>query len=230
VANSIFLRAVPFFRWRVLYAVRNPCIVLVASVSFVFAGQQPSERYAPLIRALALTDAQVAGAALNGAQQVKLAEIAKVLERFGTAGSAALMGLISVHDWPTGWPCPLEAISYYAREFDLSTTQIAQFEKAREDVRQSILDQVLPKQRRRRELLDSGATENSPNVVELTSELSKLRKEYAEAKPSHEFALSVLNDAQKEKAAAFESDLELARQALELHLIRVPALPEVLCH
>jgi hypothetical protein len=203
-------------------------LILLASLSFILAAQP----YAPLVRALKLTDAQVAGAALNSAQQLKLAEIAKVLVQFATAGGAAALGLIAVHDWPTGWPCPqrFDAIGSAARQFDLSVTQVAQLEKEQQAVRRPILEEQWPKQRRRRELLEGGANENSSEAVELASEISKLQTQYSDAGPSREFILSVLNGAQKEKAAAFERDLELAREALELHLIRVPGLPEVLCH
>jgi hypothetical protein len=55
-------------------------------------------------------------------------------------------------------------------------------------------------------------------------------KQYAETRPPRDLLLAVLNDDQRAKFAAFESELILAREALELHLVRLPGLPEILCH
>jgi hypothetical protein len=64
-------------------------------------------------------------------------------------------------------------------------------------------------------------------VREETAKWVKLR---GEALPPRNLAMAVLNEAQKAKLAAFRANLELAREALELHLIRLPGLPEVFCH
>jgi hypothetical protein len=211
-------------------------LILLAG-AFVLTGQQSSDRYGPLIRALALTDAQVAQlqdslgpVLLDGAQRVKLAETAKVLLRFGTSAGAVVMGLMDAEEWPTGWPCP---ISYghgvYASEFDLTADQVQRFEQLQHDVQQRANDQLMEIGNRYWKLL-AGQSVESPERAALLAETSTLVKQRDQALPPRNLATAVLNETQKAKVAAFRASLELAREALELRLIRLPGLPEVLCH
>jgi hypothetical protein len=246
--------------------------VLLAGVSFVLTGQVSSDRYAPLARALALTDAQMSqlpqtppapvrtaptggrvaayaphilpvpfpqpgdlipGPVLDSAQQAKLAEIGKVLRRSQTAFGAVVLGLIDDSEWPWGWACPpSSSIGAYAQEFALSGVQVTEFEQLEQAARQPNLEQEWAKQKRHRELLDSGSSEDSPEVKQLMAEISELMKQYFETRPPHDAALAVLNETQRARLAEFQADLELAREAVELHLIVQPAgrYAEVLCH
>jgi hypothetical protein len=61
-------------------------------------------------------------------------------------------------------------------------------------------------------------------------ETAKWVKQRDEARPPRDLAMAVLSEAQKTTVAALRSDLELAREALDLHLIQVPPLTEVFCH
>jgi hypothetical protein len=242
--------------------------VLLAGAAAALTAQESSDRYGPLIRALALTDAQISQlpqelpapvrAALTGgrvaaysagrpamppprpgdlirsslldsAQQAKLAEIAKVLQQ-ETAAGAIVLGLMDAREWPWGWTCPLYPIGAYAPEFGLSSAQVTQFEQLEQAARQPIIEQEWAKQKRHRELLESGASEDSPEVTQLMAEISELMKQSAAVRPPHDAALAALTDAQRTKLAAFQADLELAREAAELRLVLAPWPGEGLCH
>jgi hypothetical protein len=249
------------------------CTPLLAAISFSLMGQAPGDRYEPLIRALALTDAQMSqlpqvspapvraaptggrvaayghftrpvvfpqagdlipGSMLDSGQQAKLAEIGKVLQRWQTAEGAFVLGLIDAREWPWGWACPLPPSTNgpYGQEFALSGVQVTEFEQLVQAALQPLREQEPAMQKRRRELLDSGASENSPEVVQLTTEISQFWKREADTRPPHDAALAVLNETQRARLAEFQADLELAREAVELHLIERPAGrdAEVLCH
>jgi hypothetical protein len=169
-------------------------LILLASVSLALAAQPFSDRYAPLIRALTLTDAQIAqlqqnspapakptpppplrDATLDAAQRARLAEIDKEYNDLHMRAGAIVMGLLDKSKWGGGFLC-YYPVFVYAKAFDLTDAQV-------------------------QELSFGGR----PATV-------------------------VLNDAQKAKVAAFEADLELGREAVELHLIATPNWGEVLCH
>ena len=173
----------------------------------------------------------VPGSVLDSAQQAKLAEIGKVLQRWQTAAGAVNLGLMDAREWPWGWACPVSS-GAFVKELDLSSVQVTEFEQLQEAARQPLREQAWEKQKRHRELLESGVTEDSPEVRQLIAESSELMKQYAETKPPHDAALAVLNETQRARLAEFQADLELAREAVELHLIVQPAgrYAEVLCH
>jgi hypothetical protein len=162
---------------------------LLAGAAVVLTAQVSSDRYGPLIRAPALTDAQMSqlpqvptapvraaptgggveastrvgsftygsrpvgfpqavdlipGTVLDSAQQAKLAEIAKVLQRYDTAASAIVLGLMDAEEWPAGWPCvkPYSRADNYSKEFDLTAERVRRFEKLQQDVRQRAVDHL----------------------------------------------------------------------------------------
>jgi hypothetical protein len=175
----------------------------------------------------------IPGSVLDNSQQLKLAEIGKVLHRWQAAFGAVVLGLIDVREWPWGWACPpSSSIGAYSQEFALSSVQVTEFEQLEQAARQPNLEQQWAKQKRHRELLDSGASEDSPEVKQLMAEISELMKRYFEIRPPHDAALAVLNGTQRARLAEFQADLELAREAVELHLIVQPAGRdlEILCH
>lgn len=173
----------------------------------------------------------IPGSVLDAMQQFRLADIAKVLQRYQTSAGAVVLGLMDAREWPWGWNCPpLLFIRAYAREFDLSGAQVTAFEQLEEAARQPILEQEWAKQKRHRELLDSGASENSPEVTQLKTEISALMKQAADVRPPHDAALAVLTGTQRARLAAFEADLELAREAVELRLVVAPWAGEGFCH
>jgi hypothetical protein len=205
--------------------------------ALVLAGQQSSDRYGPLIRALALTDAQVAQfhdnlgpSMLDGTQRVRLAEIARVLQRYDTSASAIVLGLMDDKEWPSGWPCfvPNARADVYSKEFDLTAEQVRQFQQLQHDVRLRAVDQITEAGKRLGKLLPGQRLPPSEWVT-LQEETAKCVKQRDEARPPRDLAMAVLDEAQKAKLAAFRADLELAREALELHLIRVPPLPDPFC-
>jgi hypothetical protein len=240
------------FRW---VRVKKPLVHswLLAAMSTSLAAQGPDSQYDALKNALALSDVQIAQCrqnsatptayhawdrpllpaahVLNDAQRAKLAEIAKVLGRFQTSAGAVVMGLIPASDWPTGWPCvsPDSRIAVYAKEYDLTDDQVNRLEQLQHDVRQQAVDGLMEIGRRAWKLWASGAQTPSDTAA-LLEETARLVKQRDEAGPPRDLALAVLNDAQMAKLAAFRHDLELAREALELHLIQLPPLPEIFCH
>jgi hypothetical protein len=244
--------------------------VLLAGAAVALTAQVSADRYGPLIRALALSDAQMSqlpqplpapvraaptagrvamypphilpvpfprggdlipGSVLDSAQQAELAEIAKVLQRPQTSAGAVALGLMDAREWPWGWACPpLLPIQAYAQAFALSGAQMTQFEQLEQTVRQPIFEQEWAKQNRHRELLDSGASEDSAEVKQLMAEISELSKQSYAIRPPHDAALAVLTDAQRTKLAEFQADLELAREAVDLRLVVAPWAGEGLCH
>ena len=211
--------------WRALQFRR----LLLAAISFSLMGQASGGRYEPLKRALGLNGcAQTWHLEQN--QQAKLAQIAKVLQRSQTSAGAVVLGLMDVREWPWGWACPLYPVGAYAEEFGLSDAQVRQFKLLEEAARRPILEQEWAKQKRHRELLESGASLDSPEVTQLAAEISKLMDRAAAMRPPHDAALAVLTDAQRAKFSAFQADSELAREAVELRLIPAPPRVEALCH
>jgi hypothetical protein len=216
---------------------RRSFILLAGAL--VLTGQQWSDRYGPLIRALALTDAQVAQlhdnlvpSLLDSTQRVKLAEMAKVLQRYDTSASAIVLGLMDGKEWPSGWPCfvPNARADVYSREFDLTAEQVRRFEQLQHDVRQRAVDQITEIEIRLGKLkLLPGQSLPPSEWAAFSEEISKWVKQRDEARPPRELAMAALSEAQKAKLAAFRAGLELAREALELHLIRVPPLPDPFC-
>jgi hypothetical protein len=166
---------------------------------------------------------------LDDSQQTKLAVIEKVLDRSDTASLAITLGLISAQRWPGRSLCyyPIRA---YASELGLSESQVWQLERLQQAAREPLYAQITEKENRRLEFLNSGGSADSPTVVQLISEISKLQKQAAETRPERDLALAVLDDTQKAKLAAFETALQLAREAIELGLTPDPPKGEVLCH
>jgi hypothetical protein len=202
---------------------------LLAAASCTLLGQGNSDRYQPLVRALGLISAQFDQ--LSDAQQRRLADTAKVLQQWDTAGGAVAMGLMDASDWPGEWPCfvPNSRIASYAKEYDLTSDQVDRLKQLQDEVRQRAVNGLMEIAGRVWKLSTSGA--NSPSeTAALNEETARLVKQRDEARPPRDLALAILNDVQKAKVAALRADVELAREALELHLIRLPGLPEILCH
>jgi hypothetical protein len=166
---------------------------------------------------------------LNDSQRAKLAVIQKVLQNWHLASAAIVLGLISPQQWPGGTLC-YYPIPTYSSELGLSGSQVRQFEQLQQAAREPLYAQIKEKENNRLELLNSGVSADSPIVVQLVSEIARLRNQVALASPRRDRALAILDDAQKAKLAAFETDLELASQAIELGLIPIPLKGEVLCH
>jgi Spy/CpxP family protein refolding chaperone len=192
------------------------------------------QTYAPHILPVAFPQAGdlIPGSVLDRAQQAKLAEIGKVLQRSHTAEAegAFVLGLIDAREWPWGWACGPGPIGTYAQEFALSDVQQREFQQLEQAARQPLRDQGLAVQKRRRELLDSGASGNSPEVVQLTTEISQLSKREWDTRPPHDAALALLNGTQRARLAEFQADLELGREAAELGLVVAPWAGDGFCH
>jgi len=192
--------------------------------------------YPELREALGLTDSQIvrlqqktAGQVLDETQQARLRVIASVLDR-GEAGSEAIgLGVISPKQWLGSASC-YYPVAVYAAEFDLIEDQVLQLEKLKQAAQDPFWQEVQQNNTRRMQLLNSGSRVDCPEVVQLDAETSQLWQDAANARPPRDLILAVLNDAQRTKITAFESDLQLASEAIELGLIPRPLKGEVLCH
>lgn len=166
---------------------------------------------------------------LDHSQRAKLALIENVLDRYDAASQAIVLGLISAQQWPGGSLC-YYPIRTYPSEFGLSDSQVRQFEQLQQAAREPLYAQIMQKENHRLELLNSGIRADSLTVVQLVSDISKLRKEAADTKPQRDLALVMLDDGQKAKLAEFETALQLASEGIELGLIPDPPKGEVLCN
>jgi hypothetical protein len=171
---------------------------------------------------------------LDDSQRAKLAAIQRVLDRWDAAEVTIGLGLIEKKQWPGELPC---FVSYpiarygtfdYASELALTSFQIEEFEQIQRDASEPLWAQVRAKVRQRSELLNSGAGEGSPEVVELGSEIDRLQAQ-TNARPRHDLALAVLDATQKAKLAEFETALQAASEAINLGLIP-KHVGEPLCH
>jgi Spy/CpxP family protein refolding chaperone len=166
---------------------------------------------------------------LNRSQQAQLAAIEKILHADKMASLAIVAGLIGATGWPGAFPCGYYPARTSASELDLSDSQLEQLERLEGAAREPVNAQAMVKQKQRQELLNSGARADSPAVIQLESDMSNLWKQAAETRPRRDQALAILDDAQKAKLWAFETALELAREAIELKLIMPWPQGEVLC-
>jgi hypothetical protein len=198
-------------------AVSPPRIAAMGRQRGVPTGTNGMESSASLQRALE-------NPILDAAQQAKLREIVKVLDRWRTASEAMAMGLISAGQWPGASACLPYPIRTFPKEFDLSDAQLEQWERLQRAILEPLWAQIREKYRARAELVDS----KSPAGVQLEADLSKLNQQLAARLPP-DLVLAILNDTQKAKVAAFESDSKLVREAIEMKLIPRPAQGEVFC-
>ena len=113
---------------------------------------------------------------------------------------------------------------------DGEDAQILQFEQLRQAARQPVDAQIREKDIQRLELLNSGTGADSPVIVHLIEDISKLQRQASDARSHRDQAMALLNDAQKTKFAALETALELVREGIEVGLIVRPPRGEPLCN
>jgi hypothetical protein len=152
-----------------------------------------------------------------------------VLDRYDAAATSIALGLITEKQWPGGTLCVYPIRAYVSSAFDLSESQIEQIEEIMRDANKPLWVLIRAKAMRRSELLNSGASEDSPEVAELGREANELPVRVS-ARPPREVVLAILDDNQKAKLAAFEADLQVAREAIALELIPAGVTSEILCH
>ncbi len=162
-------------------------------------------------------------------QEAELTLIARVLESGQAAREAVQLGLINSFEWPGGGQCFDPDPRYEALGLGLTADQIAQLDRigaanwseARvSDVRLSL------EQRRLRELMNSGMPDESA-IRQARADFASERN-YAQT-TFREPARTVLDGLQRQRLEAFESELELASEAVALNLLMAPG-GEVFCH
>ena len=177
-------------------------------------------------------------AVLDDRQRATLASIRKVL--YGdVAHLAARLGLIDQKDWERrfGQTCLFGEIRqyiYYTKQYSgtplelyLSPAQAEQFEKLERERDTPIWAQIRAKDIERDALLNSGSTKDSPAVVQLGLATNQLSAHLNDPLPLG-VVMSILDSDQKAKLAGFESELQVAAEAVQLGLIERAG--EILCH
>ena len=166
---------------------------------------------------------------LTSAQDAELGPIARVLERGQAAREAIQLGLISSIDWPGGGQCFDPDPQYEALGLGLTADQIAQLDRIGEANRSEIgaSDVRMSSAQRRLHALLGAAKADASAIhqarADLVTERSSARKTFLE--PSR----AILNELQMARLGAFESDLEVASEAVALNILRAPG-GEVFCH
>jgi hypothetical protein len=177
------------------------------------AGNPPMAYSASLQRALQ-------NPILDASQQAKLAEIVKILDRWDMASEAIVAGLIDAAQWPGGTSCFVP----HPSGFGLSDLQRQELDRIHEPLKTAIAQKTA-------ELITSrDATPPLPpaEIARLQTDLSGLKSHWA-VELLRSLSRAVLNDAQRARLAAFENDLKLVREAIDLKLIPDPPKGEVLC-
>ncbi len=184
------------------------------------AGRRPGD-FAAMRPYEELLDEALHNPILDASQQAKLAEIAKVLDRWNMASEAMVAGLINVQQWPGGISC----IVPHPSEFGLSDSQRKELEQIHAPLKAAIAEKDAERLKLR---LISGLRSDSAEIAQVDAEISELRAKWS-SEPLRSLSRAVLNDAQMAKLAAFEVDLKLVREAIELKLIPDPPKGEPLC-
>ena len=167
---------------------------------------------------------------LANGQKTKLAEIEKALDRSSSAASLAIsLGLMTVEQWPGQTLC-FYPIRTYASELNLSDSQILQFEQLRHGAQEPVDAQIKEKENLRLGLLNSGTAADSPAIIQVVQDISKLQRQAWDTKPHRDLVLALLDDVQRAKFAALETGWELAREAIGLGLIFPRGGGEPLCN
>jgi hypothetical protein len=200
-------------------------LVLLFAVALVLSGQPAGDRYAPLIHALNLTDAQMA----------KL-QAPTPPRPTPTGGPVA--------SYSAGRSAPFRATPAL-RDSVLDNTQraiLAEIEKQFADlsIRASAITMGLIDEAK---WGGSGLCSYSTLIVAAAYGLSDVQvREFIQlewaaqqpdirARPRRDLAMVLLNESQIARLTTFESNLELGSEAVELHLLAAPPVnAEILCH
>ena len=165
---------------------------------------------------------------LTPSQDAELRLVAGVLERGQAASEAIRLGLISSIEWPGGGQCFDPDPQYETLGLGLTADQIAGLNRMIDENRStvSVSDvRLVRSQRRLRELLDAAI----PDAGAIHQERTDLKSERSYARKSFlEPAWAILNELQRVRLEAFESELEVASEAVALKLLRAPG-GEVFC-
>jgi hypothetical protein len=160
---------------------------------------------------------------LDGSQQAKLAEIVKVLDRWDIASEAIVLGLIDVEQWQGSMGC--FGFGPHPSALGVSDLQRQELERIHEPLKTALAEKGVQRLELR---LISGLREDSAAILQIHAEIQELRAKWSHD-PLGSLSLAVLTDAQRAQLAAFELDLKLVREAIELKLIPAPPKGEPLC-
>ena len=179
---------------------------------------QPEEEAA---RSLAL-------AVLTEEQRHKLTDAAAVLQLQNGAMQLVSVGAINCSQWPGMCAC-FYPIRRDDTKLGLSEAQLARLEQLR-------IARLGPMNELRRRIgataarLANAPRDEPASADRLRKELAELQKQSEDVADTHALVLDVLDDMQKIKLAAFEADLRLVNEAMDIGLLTRPGKGEPLCN
>jgi hypothetical protein len=138
------------------------------------------------------------------------------------------VGAISCSQWPRPCAC-FYPIRQDETKLGLSEAQLTRFEQ----LRVALLEPM--NELRRRIGATAARLANTPrndpaSAGELRKELAELQKQSEDVAASHTLVLEALSDEQRARLAAFETDLRLVNEALDIGLLTHPGKGEPLCN
>jgi hypothetical protein len=152
-------------------------------------------------------------AVLTPEQREILATTARVLGKRGRAARLIQIGAITCGQWPEGCGCLCGGIDADTT-FELDDAQRALLEEVRAPVRQARSDL-------KRRIANGEGTVG----------VAELRKEYDALKVPREAVIAIFSDDQRASFSAFDNDLRVVKQAIEIGLLSAPApMGECLCN
>jgi hypothetical protein len=167
-------------------------------------------------------------AVLTEEQRHKLADAAMVLQLQNGAMQLVSVGAISCGQWPGICAC-FYPIRQDETKLGLSEAQLARFEQ----LRVAHLEPMNDLQRRIGAMaarLGNAPRDDPASVDQLRKELAELQKQSDDVSASHAVVLGVLDYMQRIRLAAFEADLRLVNEAMDIGLLTRPGKGEVLCN
>jgi hypothetical protein len=171
----------------------------------------------------------VALAVLTEEQRHKLTDAAMVLQQLQNGAMQLVsVGAISCSQWPGMCAC-FYPIRQDEMKLGLSEAQLTRFEQLR-------VAHLGPMNELQGRIgVTAARLANTPrndpaSADQLRKELAELQKESEDVSASHAIVLDVLDYMQKIKLAAFEADLRLVNEAMDIGLLTRPGKGEVLCN
>lgn len=167
-------------------------------------------------------------AVLTEEQRHKLTDAAAILQLQSGAMQLVSVGAISCSQWPGICAC-FYPIRQDETKLGLSEAQLERFEQ----LRMAHLGPMNDLQRRigaTAARLANAPRDDPASADQLRKELAELQKQSDDVSAPHALVLDVLDYMQRVKLAAFEADLRLVNEAMDIGLLTRPGKGEVLCN
>ena len=167
-------------------------------------------------------------AVLTEEQRHRLTDAALVLQLQNGAMQLVSVGAISCSQWPAMCAC-FYPIRRDDTKLGLSEAQLARFEQLR-IARLGPMNELQRRIGATAARLANAPRDEPASADRLRKELAELQKQSEDVADTHALVLDVLDDMQKIKLAAFEADLRLVNEAMDIGLLTRPGKGEPLCN